>query len=67
MTDETIGDRCWYCGGRLIWDNDFDYADVYGEGKGIVTYLHCTNCEAIVEYSIKDEDEESEEDEQVGC
>ena len=33
--NKVIGDRCWYCGGKLCWDNDFDYADVFGEGEGI--------------------------------
>ena len=51
-------DTCWYCGGRLIWQNDFDYADVFGEGEGIVTYLHCIECGARVEYSKRDDEED---------
>lgn len=49
-------DVCWYCGGRLIWNSDFDYADVYNDGKdGIVTYLHCSECGARVTYeSVED-------------
>ena len=66
MSEEGIRDCCWYCGGKLCWDNDFDYADVYGEGEGIVTYLHCTNCGATVEYSVRD-DEEGKGCEQNGC
>ncbi len=60
MSDDNkmIGDRCWYCGGKLCWDNDFDYADVFGEGEGIVTYLHCMDCGATVEYSNRDDEEE---------
>ena len=37
--DEEVRDRCVFCNCRLIWQNDFDYSDVYGEGEGIVTYL----------------------------
>lgn len=53
------GDRdvCWYCGGRLIWDSDFAYDDIYEDGKGIVTYLHCADCGAEVEYRKREEDE----------
>ena len=52
--------RCWYCGGKLIWNSDFNYSDVYGEGEGIVTYLHCSNCGAEVEYSRRDDLNEEE-------
>lgn len=43
---------CWYCGGQLVWNSDFDYSDVFGDGEGIVTYLHCANCGADVQYSL---------------
>lgn len=48
-------DTCWYCGGRLIWGCDYDYADVYGEGEGIVTHLHCKDCGARVTYELEEE------------
>lgn len=50
---------CWYCGGQLIWDNDFDLDDIYGEGsgEGIVTFLHCRECGAEVQYTIEFEEE----------
>ena len=51
-------DVCWYCGGRLIWDSDFNYDEVHGEGEGIVTYLHCTECGAEVVYSKRDDEDE---------
>lgn len=41
--------KCWYCGSDLVWDNDFDLEDIepceIGE-SGIVSYLHCSNCNA---------------------
>ena len=55
-----IGDTCWYCGGKLYWMSDFDYSDVYGEGEGIVSYLHCSNCGAEIEYSLRTDNEEEE-------
>lgn len=55
-------DVCWYCGGKLIWQNDFSLEDVYGEGEGedIVTYLHCTECGARVTYEQRDDEEEEQ-------
>jgi len=48
---------CWYCGGELIWQSDFNYDEVHGEGEGIVSYLGCSGCGAEVQYS-KREDED---------
>lgn len=55
-----MNDKCWYCGGQLCWDNDFDLFDVYPELKGecdggIVTYLHCTECGSTIEYKLIEE------------
>ena len=52
--------RCPLCGGYAIWGNDFDYEDVFGEGagEGIVSYLSCTRCNCMLEYSLKDEEAE---------
>ena len=47
-------DKCWYCGGRLCWNSDFNYDEVYGEGEGIVSFLTCTNCGAEVQYSKRE-------------
>ena len=60
MVDDEEGARdvCWYCGGRLIWNSDFNYDEVFGEGEGIVTYLTCTKCGAEVQYSKRDDEEE---------
>lgn len=62
MTDKEWPERgardvCWWCGGRLIWQSDFGYDEVYGEGEGIVTYLRCTDCGAEVEYSKRDDEQ----------
>lgn len=47
---------CWYCGGELCWDSDFDLDEVTGDpdGTGIVTFLHCTVCGASVQYTLQD-------------
>lgn len=49
--------NCWYCNGELIWQSDFNYDEVYGEGEGIVSYLKCSSCGADVEYSKRDDEE----------
>ena len=51
-------DICWYCGGKLFWQSDFNYDEVYGDGDGIVTFLHCSNCNAEVQYSSRTDEEE---------
>ena len=50
-------DVCWYCGGRLRWDSDFSYDEIFGEGDGIVSFLTCMNCGAEVQYSLREEEE----------
>lgn len=52
--------QCWYCGSKLIWNSDFNYDEIYGEGEGIVTYLVCSNedCRAQVEYSLRTDEED---------
>lgn len=50
-------DICWHCGGRLIWGADHDAEDLGYDAQGIVTHLHCSKCNAHVEY-VKLEEEE---------
>lgn len=52
-----MSNPCWYCGSELIWQSDFSYDEVYGEGEGIVSYLTCSGCGAEVEYSLRDDEE----------
>lgn len=44
---------CWWCQGRLIWDCDFDAEEYFcDEGReGVCTFLHCSECEAVVTYT----------------
>ena len=50
---------CWWCGGELIWDCDFDKSDVYDDPdmEGMVTELHCSDCGARVTYETPEEEE----------
>lgn len=61
---EGARDVCWYCGGQLCWDSDFNYDEVFGEGEGIATYLHCTKCGATVLYSQRTDEEDEEKEDQ---
>ena len=40
----------------MIWESDFNYDEVYGEGDGIVTYLHCPSCGADCKFSRRDDE-----------
>ena len=40
--------NCWHCQTELIWGGDHDFEDCCMEGEGIVSNLHCPNCEAFV-------------------
>lgn len=44
----------------VIWDNDFDFDDYGYEGDGVVHVLHCTNCGAEIEYRVKNDIEEED-------
>ena len=47
---------CWYCGGELCWESDFNYDEIFDEGDGIVSYLHCIKCRAEVQYSLRSDE-----------
>ena len=50
--------ECFHCGMKaVIWDGDFDFEDYGYDGEGIVREYHCTNCGAMITYSIPCEDE----------
>ena len=57
MSGET-GHICWFCGGQLVWDNDYNYDEVFGDGEGIVAMLHCTECGAGAWFIQHDEEDE---------
>lgn len=50
-------DICWYCGGKLIWQSDFNYDEVHHEGEGVVSFLTCSHCGAEVQYSLRTDEE----------
>ena len=38
-----VGQACWFCGGQLVWDNDYNYDEVFGDGA-----LHRVRGERVV-------------------
>jgi len=51
--------NCWFCNEEMIWNSDFNYDEVHGEGEGVVSFLTCRNCGAEAEFSLRaDEGEE---------
>lgn len=49
---------CWFCGADLIWQSDFNYDEIHGEGEGIVAILICSECGAMVEFSLRTDEED---------
>ncbi len=49
-----VRDVCWLCGGKLIWQSDYNPEDFgYEEDTpGIITYLLCSSCGADVRYTL---------------
>lgn len=52
--------NCWFCGGVLIWQSDFDAEDFGYNRAGLVSILSCSNCEAQWE-GVQLEEEEIDE------
>ena len=53
MSKVMSGYKCWHCQeNSVIWDADFNFEDFCMEGEGIVSCLHCTNCNAQIKYEI---------------
>ena len=46
--DKKVQVNCYNCNEDLIWGGDHDYEDCQQPGKGIVTNLSCSNCDAFV-------------------
>ena len=49
---------CYFCGAELIWQNDWNFEEVYGDGEGIVSYYYCFNCGCDAEFSLRTDKEE---------
>ena len=54
--------ECFNCLNRsVIWDCDYDYEDFGYDGEGIVHILHCSKCNAEIEYRVPITSEDEEE------
>jgi len=52
-------DVCWLCGGKLIWQCDYDLEDYgYMGVEGMIATLACSDCGADVVYTLQNELEE---------
>jgi hypothetical protein len=51
--------RCWHCGEKMIWGNDFSFEDYcIFDFDGIVSTFSCSNCLANAEVYLPFEEEE---------
>ena len=39
--------KCYHCNEEIIWGNDFDLEEDENEEYGILSILHCPNCDAL--------------------
>lgn len=44
--------KCWFCGAKMIWQNDFSFEDYLIDGDGVVAVLVCSDeeCGAMAEF-----------------
>lgn len=53
---------CWFCGSKVIWQNDFDGEDMGYENVSLATILSCSGCGAMWEgLQFKEEEEIGDE------
>lgn len=44
-----MSERCHFCGGPMVWDSD-----ATGDDGELISYLHCTQCEARAEWTKRE-------------
>lgn len=56
------GIQCFHCLSYSVhWDADFDFSDYGYEGEGVVHVCHCGNCGAEIEYRVRMDDTEEDQ------
>ena len=48
---------CYFCGAELIWQNDWNFEEVYGDGEGIVSCWLCPKCGGEAQFSLQEEND----------
>ena len=55
--------ECFHCGMKAVyWNADFDFEDFGYEGEGIVHMCTCAHCGAEIEYRVRTNVDEEEEE-----
>ena len=50
---------CYFCGVELIWQNDWNFEEVYGDGGGIVSCWLCPKCGGEAQFSLQEEENDN--------
>ena len=52
--------HCAFCLSKMVWQSDFNYDEIYGDGEGIVTFYKWSNekCGADAQFTLHDLEEE---------
>lgn len=54
--------ECFHCGQKAVsWMSDFTFEEMGYEGEGVVHCCTCGNCGAEIEYRIRFDNEEEDE------
>lgn len=51
---------CWFCGGEMMWQSDYDFEDYEIDGNGYIAVLTCSECNAFAEFYTGGEEEKEE-------
>ena len=54
--------HCWFCGNDMVWQSDHSFDELGYEDDGVVAMLSCNSCNAMAEFSIKEENPELRDD-----
>ena len=44
----------------MVWSNDWNYDEIWGEGEGLVSCWFCPHCGAEAQFSKREEEKEDE-------
>lgn len=47
---------CWFCSAPMVWQSDFTFEDLERPDEGQLTVLKCSSCEAMAQFTIKDDE-----------
>lgn len=50
--------ECYFCGEQMVYQNDWNYDDIFGDGEGIVSVWSCPHCNSEAQFSLREDKED---------